>query len=180
MHEQVRMRKLQDASVFEEVHKAIAEELKPLETSKLLVEGTWQTYRIYYLKHLKGSVGQGRTGEVWARQQPGGTTQWKRPLMSRKAVHRMGKITTGWQLYKIFNTKWSLQKSSKTAKYTFWKKYGEELSKLCKKLIREFHRSIKAMMLWDEPFSPTTTINDNQGKPHVWWWKNQMKMGEVL
>ena len=41
MHEHVKMRKLQDASLSEEVHEAIAEKLKPLDTSKLSVEGVW-------------------------------------------------------------------------------------------------------------------------------------------
>ena len=57
------------------------------------------------------------------------------------------------------------KKIVKTVKDASWKKCGEELNELCKKSTREFYRSVKAMRHQDEPFTPTTTINDKEGNP---------------
>ena len=48
--------------------------------------------------------------------------------------------------------------------------------------MREFYRSIKAMRLQDEPFSPTTAINDKEGNPlyNEEEIKNKIKMAGVL
>ena len=38
---------------------------------------------------------------------------------------------------------------------------AKELSELCKLSTRHFYKSVKAMRLRDEPFSPTTVVNDS-------------------
>ena len=42
---------------------------------------------------------------------------------------------------------------------------GEELSELCKLSIKQFYKSVKAMRLRDEPYRPTTVVNDRDRNP---------------
>lgn len=53
----------------------------------------------------------------------------------------------------------------KTAKEEAWKNYGEQLATICKERPRDFFKSINAMRVRDEPFNPTTVINNKNGTP---------------
>ena len=57
------------------------------------------------------------------------------------------------------------KRTVRMAKEQSWKTYGEELSELCKLSTRRFYKSIKAMRLRDDPYSPTTAVNDRDGNP---------------
>ena len=52
----------------------------------------------------------------------------------------------------------------KTEKEASWIKYGKDLSEKCRLSTREFYKSVKAMRIRNEPFDPTTIINDAAGK----------------
>ncbi|XP_076439383.1 uncharacterized protein LOC143278392 [Babylonia areolata] len=56
------------------------------------------------------------------------------------------------------------KKVVKTAKEKAWIQYGEKLSETCKTSPTEFYKSVKAMRVRDEPFDPTTVINDANGE----------------
>ena len=53
----------------------------------------------------------------------------------------------------------------KEAKGESWKKYGEQLSELCRHSPRNFYKIVKAMRMRDETYDPTTIINDQNGNP---------------
>ena len=53
----------------------------------------------------------------------------------------------------------------KEAKEESWKKYGEQLSELCRHSPRNFCKTVKAMRMKDETYDPTTIINDQNGHP---------------
>ena len=53
----------------------------------------------------------------------------------------------------------------KEAKEESWKKYGEQISELCKHSPRNVYKSVKAMKMRDETYDPTTIINDQYGNP---------------
>ena len=53
----------------------------------------------------------------------------------------------------------------KEAKEESWKKYGEQLSELCRHSPRNFYKSVKAMRMRDETYDRTTIINDENGNP---------------
>ena len=57
------------------------------------------------------------------------------------------------------------KRTVRMAKEQSWKTYGEELSELCKLSTRYFYKSAKAMGLRDEPYTPTTIVNDRDGNP---------------
>ena len=66
------------------------------------------------------------------------------------------------------------------AKDSSWKKYGEELSKLCKKSMWKFYRSLKAIVLLDEPFNPTSVISDKEGNPWYDFEEFQQRLEEYF
>jgi len=52
----------------------------------------------------------------------------------------------------------------KASKEKSWATYGEKLSEICKNSPREFFKSVKTMRVRDEPFNPTTVVNDANGE----------------
>ena len=59
----------------------------------------------------------------------------------------------------------SLQRVAKEAKEESWKKYGEQLSELCRHSTRNFYKRVKAMRMRYEKYDPTTITNDQNGSP---------------
>ncbi|XP_072018463.1 uncharacterized protein [Amphiura filiformis] len=57
------------------------------------------------------------------------------------------------------------KKVVKTAKNASWQEYGENLAEKCEKSPREFYKAVKAVRQRDEPFDPTSLINDEAGNP---------------
>ena len=55
------------------------------------------------------------------------------------------------------------KRAVKEAKQESWKKYGEQLSELCRHSPRNFNKSVKTMTMRDETYDPTTIINDQNG-----------------
>ena len=56
-------------------------------------------------------------------------------------------------------------KEAKKTQKKSWKKYGEQLSELCRHSPHNFYKSVKAMRMRDETYDPTTIINNQNGNP---------------
>ena len=82
----------------------------------------------------------------------------KRNYTRSGSRQRMKRITSSTDLQE------DSKKVVRTAKEKSWTQYGEKLCETCKTSPREFYKSVKAMRVRDEPFDPTTTINDINGE----------------
>ncbi|GFR90787.1 reverse transcriptase-like protein [Elysia marginata] len=57
------------------------------------------------------------------------------------------------------------KRKTRLSKEASWKKYGEDLSAMCQTSTRDFYKSVKAMRVRDNPFDPTSVVNDPKGQP---------------
>ncbi|GFS16387.1 retrovirus-related Pol polyprotein LINE-1 [Elysia marginata] len=57
------------------------------------------------------------------------------------------------------------KRKTRLSKEASWKKYGEDLSAMCKTSTRDFYKSVKAMRVRDNPFDPTSVVNNPKGQP---------------
>ena len=115
---------------------------------------------------LSKTCGTKKTGKGQVKQTAWWNGTVKEAIKEKKKLYKVwvkSKLVEDYVKYRLARRQ--SKRTVRMAKEQSWKTYGEELSELCKRSIGHFYKSVKAMRLRDEPYSPTTVVNDRDGNP---------------
>jgi len=159
-------RKLDDPDVKKKVQEELEIEFTKLPSETASVEEEWKIFTTATTSVLHCNCGTKNVGQTRKK----GTIWWNDDV--KLAVSHKKKCYKAWQKSKAEQDYITYRKARREAKRTIkrakdnsWKNYGEYLSTLCRENPRDFAKSVRSMRVRDEPFNPTSVINDDKGTP---------------
>ena len=163
--ERLNMHKLQEEEVQIQINSIISEKIGFIDSTTLSMEEAWNIFKTAVLDTLKEvcgtkkARGRNRKATAWWNEEV------KSAISEKKRTYKIWVKSKDEEDY----TKYRLARRHskrvvKEAKEKSWTQYGEKLSEACKSSPREFYKSVKAMRVRDEPYDPTTIINDANGE----------------
>lgn len=155
------MKKLQDARVRDQIFNTVTEKLDKVDSTVMNVKETGNNFNTVLLDTLQKECGNRiRKATASWNDDIKEATKEKKKLIK---IWTKSKQAEGYVQYRLARRH---SKRVVTAeKEASWKKYGEKLGELCKHSPKMFYKCVKAMQVWDEPFDPTTVVNNANGQP---------------
>ncbi|KAI8504891.1 hypothetical protein Bbelb_170000 [Branchiostoma belcheri] len=163
---QTNLRQLQKEEVRQQVETEVTEKLTEIDNSTLTADETWNIFKQTLTEVLENTCGTKKVGKGKTKQ----TAWWSEDV--KEAVQEKKRAFKEWMksrkdedYIKYRRARRHSKRVVREAKDQSWKQYGEHLTELCKQSIRQFYKSVKAMRVRDEPYDPTTIVNDKDGNP---------------
>ena len=163
--ERLNTHKLGDEEVQTRIRRTLSEKLDTINSTSLTVEEAWDTFKTALLDTMKEVCGTKKTGGRNRKATAWWNGEVKDAIREKKRLYKIwvkSKKEEDYIKYRLARR--HSKKVVKTSKENSWTQYGEKLSETCKTSPREFYKSVKAMRVRDEPFDPTTVINDTNGE----------------
>ncbi|XP_071505665.1 craniofacial development protein 2-like [Diadema antillarum] len=163
--ERINMRKLQNTEVQDHILNVVGQKLKEVDPTNTNVEEAWSTFKATLLDTLQDACGYRKAGNGTRKATAWWNEDVKEAIKEKKRLFKVWLKSKQDDDYEAYShARRNSKRVIKAAKEASWRKYGEDLSELCKHSPREFYKSVKAMRVRDEPFDPTTVINDANGQ----------------
>ena len=164
--ERINMRKLQNAEVQDHILHSVSQKLEKVDPTDMNVEEAWDTLKTALLDTLQEACGTKKAGRGTRKATAWWNEEVKEAIREKKRLFKIWVKSKQEEDYvRYILARRNSKQVVKAAKEASWKKYGEELSELGTHSPREFYKSVKAMRVRDEPYDPTTVINDANGQP---------------
>ena len=132
----------------------------------MTAEEVWSVFKNTLTDTLGKTFGTKKTGKGQVKQTAWWNDTVKEAIKENKKLYKVwvkSKLEEDYGKYRLARR--HIKRTVRMAKEQPWKTYGQELSELCKLSARHFYKSVKAKRLRDEPYSPTTVVNDIDGNP---------------
>ena len=162
--ERINVYKLQETEVQEEIKSILSEKLDPIDPLPLNVEEAWNTFKEALLVTVKQACGSKKMGG----RNRKATAWWNEEV--KEAIKEKKKLFKKWvsskkeeDYIKYRLARRQSKRVVKASKEQSWAQYGQKLSDMCNTSPREFFKSVKSMRARDDPFNPTTVLNDANG-----------------
>ncbi|XP_072039074.1 uncharacterized protein [Amphiura filiformis] len=163
----INWKKLREEDTCQEIELEMAQKMcDNLSDRKGTAEEEWNLFKTSLTDTLKAKCGIKKAGKGDKK----GTAWWndtvKEAIKVKKKLFKQWSRTKSQSDYDKYKAaRKECKKVVKTAKNASWQEYGENLAEKCEKSPREFYKAVKAVRQRDEPFDPTSLINDEAGNP---------------
>ena len=132
----------------------------------MTAEEAWSVFKNTLTDTLSKTCDTKKTGKWQIKQTIWWNDTVKEVIKEKKKLYKVwvkSKLEEDYVKYRLVSR--HSKRTVRMAKEQSWKTYGEELSEMCKLSTRHIYKSAKAMRLRDEPYSPTTVVNDRDRNP---------------
>ena len=162
----INTKQLENEDIKFEVQRSVESQLQQYNIDEMSLDQTWDVFKEVIGKTLEDKCGTRKSNNNNRKATPWWNQQVKSAVEEKKKAFKKWYQTRNNEDYEIYKiARKSCAKIIKESTEKSYKKYGEELSELCKTSLREFYKKVNAMRKRDEPFNPTAVINDKEGNP---------------
>lgn len=162
----INMKKLRSDVAQTKTNILVNEKLKSVDTKDMKVNDLWNTFKTAVTDSMKEACGTKKQGGPTRKLTAWWNEEIKEVIQTKKKFFKKwvkSKSEEDFIQYRLARR--DAKRKTRLSKEASWKKYGEDLSALCQTSTRDFYKSVKAMRVRDNPFDPTTVVNDTKGQP---------------
>ncbi|GFR70477.1 RNA-directed DNA polymerase from mobile element jockey, partial [Elysia marginata] len=130
------------------------------------VNDLWNTFKSAVTDSMKEACGTKKQGvptrklTAWWKEEIKEVIQTKKKLFKKWVKSKSEEDYIQYRLARRY-----AKRKTRLSMEASWKKYGEDLNAMCQTSTRDFYKSVKAMRVRDNPFDPTSVVNDPKGQP---------------
>jgi len=162
----INWKKLQEEPICRAIEDHMNNMYQKLDKNDDSTEEEWQLFKATLTDIIKTECGTRRSGKG----QRKGTAWWndtvKQAVKEKKKLFKKWSTTKQDEDYEMYRlARKECKRTVKEAKDLSWRQFGEDLADKCEQSSRAFYKLVKTYRTREEPFDPTSIINDRNGNP---------------
>ena len=162
----INLRVFNEEETKQKFKKELGKTLTGIDLAASPMDETWTIFKASLIETLSKACGVKKASKGPVKKTSWWNDNVKEAIKDKKKLYKAwagSKLEEDYIEYR--SARRHCKRAVKEAKQESWKKYGEQLSELCRHSPRNFYKSVKAMRMRDETYDPTTIITDQNGNP---------------
>ena len=164
--ERINLRVLNEEETKQNFKEELGKPLTGIDLDALCMAETWSIFKASLIEILSKACGVKKVGKGPVKKTHRWNDNVKEAIKDKKKLYKAwvrSKLEDDYIKYRL--ARCHCKRVVREAKEESWRRYGEQLSELCRHSPLNFYNSVKAMRMRDETCDPTTIINDQNGIP---------------